>query len=96
MSKTFLYGLLNRFNILNRKENNLMKQIKLLGVFALAFTLGLGACNNGNNNQGGESQGQQASVEECKKHTWGDWQIVTPKTCETDDKIFISYLSIIL
>lgn len=61
-----------------------MKQIKLLGVFALAFTLGLGACNNGSNNQGGESQGQQASVEECKKHTWGDWQIVTPKTCETD------------
>ena len=84
MSKTFLYGLLNRFNILNRKENNLMKQIKLLGVFALAFTLGLGACNNGNNNQGGESQGQQASVEECKKHTWGDWQIVTPKTCDAD------------
>ena len=61
-----------------------MKQIKLLGVFALAFTLGLGACNNGNNNQGGESQGQQASVEECKKHTWGDWQIVTPKSCEVD------------
>ena len=61
-----------------------MKQIKLLGVLALAFTLGLVGCNKGNNgNDGGDDQ-QQTSVEECKKHTWGDWQVLQAATC-TDE-----------
>ena len=60
-----------------------MKQIKLLGVLALTLTLGLASCNV-NGKKDGESQAEQASVEECKKHTWGDWEIITPKTCTTD------------
>ena len=62
-----------------------MKQIKLLGVVALALTLGLAACNNGNNgNNGDDSQQQQTSAEECKKHTWGDWEVTLEATCTTD------------
>ena len=61
-----------------------MKQIKLLGVLALALTLGLAGCNKGNGNEGGESQQQQTSVEECKKHTWGEWQVVQEATCTVD------------
>ena len=46
-----------------------MKQIKVLGVIAIALTLGLTAC------------GKKA---ECKKHTWGDYVTVTEATCTTD------------
>ena len=62
-----------------------MKQIKLLGVLALALSLGLAACDNAGGEQpGGDSQGTQTSVEECKKHTWGDWQVVQEATCTVD------------
>ena len=68
-----------------------MKQIKILGVLAIALTLGLASCNKpaGEEQQSGageqgESQQTQTSVEECKRHTWGDWVVVTPKTCTTD------------
>ena len=61
-----------------------MKQIKLLGVLALALTLGLAGCNKGNGNEGGDSQQQQTSVEECKKHTWGEWEITQAATCTVD------------
>ena len=47
-----------------------MKQIKVLGVIAIALTLGLTAC-------GGKKS-------ECKKHDFGDWEIVTAATCTTD------------
>ena len=46
-----------------------MKQIKVLGVIAIALTLGLTAC------------GKKA---ECKKHTWGDYVTVKEATCTTD------------
>lgn len=46
-----------------------MKQIKVLGVIAIALTLGLTACGK---------------KPECKKHTWGDYVTVTEATCTTD------------
>ena len=52
-----------------------MKQNKFLGVLAIALSLALAACGNA----GGESQ-----QEECKKHTWGEWQVVQPNTCTED------------
>ena len=65
-----------------------MKQIKLLGVLAIALTLGLAACNGAGNGgeggEGGESQQQQTTSEECKKHTWGDWEVVQAATCTVD------------
>ena len=53
-----------------------MKQNKFLGVLAIALSLALAACGNAG---GGESQ-----QEECKKHTWGEWQVVQPNTCTED------------
>ena len=47
-----------------------MKQMKVLGVIAMALTLGLTAC-------GGPNQ------KTCK-HKWGDWEVVTAETCTTD------------
>ena len=67
-----------------------MKQIKLLGILAIALSLGLAACNNGGNNgQGGgdQQQSQQdggSESEKCKSHKWGDWEITKAKTCTED------------
>ena len=46
-----------------------MKQMKVLGVLAVALTLGLTACGG---------------TKECKTHKWGEWEIVTAETCTTD------------
>ena len=46
-----------------------MKQMKVLGVIAVALTLGLTACGG---------------TKECKTHKWGEWEIVTAETCTTD------------
>ena len=46
-----------------------MKQMKVLGVIAVALTLGLTACGG---------------TKECKTHKWGDWEVVTAKTCTED------------
>ena len=51
-----------------------MKQIKLLGVMALALTLGLSACGSANNE----------SVEKCKTHKWGEYTTVKAATCTED------------
>ena len=66
-----------------------MKQIKLLGILAIALTLGLASCNKGGNeNQGGDVEQSQpagdSTVEKCKSHTWGDWVVTKPKTCTED------------
>lgn len=46
-----------------------MKQMKVLGVIAVALTLGLTACGG---------------TKECKTHKWGEWEVVTAETCTTD------------
>ena len=46
-----------------------MKQMKVLGVLAVALTLGLTACGG---------------TKECKTHKWGEWEVVTAETCTTD------------
>ena len=56
-----------------------MKQIKLLGVLAIALTLGLAACNGPANNGGDESKAGEVS--ECAKHQWGDKEIIKAATC---------------
>ena len=48
-----------------------MKQIKILGVLAVALTLGLTAC-------GGKA--------ECKKHKWGEYVVTQEETCTQDGK----------
>ena len=53
-----------------------MKQNKFLGVLAIALSLALTACGNA----GEESK----PAEECKKHTWGNWEVVQPATCTED------------
>ncbi|MBQ6730919.1 MAG: hypothetical protein IJR08_03320, partial [Bacilli bacterium] len=47
-----------------------MKQMKVLGVLAVALTLGLTACGGG--------------TKECKSHKWGSWEVVTAETCTVD------------
>ena len=54
-----------------------MKQNKLFGVLAIALSLALVACGNA----GGDDS---KAAEECKKHTWGDWEVVQPATCTED------------
>ena len=56
-----------------------MKQIKLLGVIAVALTLGLTACNKPAD--GGKSD---ASVTTKHTHKYGDWTVTKEATCETD------------
>ena len=48
-----------------------MKQIKFLGVVALALSLGLAACNGGGNSKGSSKH----------THTWGDYAQVKAATC---------------
>ena len=61
-----------------------MKQLKILGVLAIVLTMGLAGCNKAEQ-PGDESQASPTtSVEECKKHTWGDWDVVTPADCRTE------------
>ena len=48
-----------------------MKQIKFLGVVALALSLGLAACNGGGNSKGSSKH----------THTWGDYTQVKAATC---------------
>ena len=57
-----------------------MKQIKLLGVLAIALTLGLAACNGG----GDQSQEGQQSAEKCKSHKWGEYVTIKEATCTED------------
>ncbi|MBO7574054.1 MAG: Ig-like domain-containing protein [Bacilli bacterium] len=45
-----------------------MKQMKVLGVIAMALTLGLTACGGGKKSS-------------THKHDWNDWVVVTPNTC---------------
>ena len=62
-----------------------MKQIKLLGVLAIALTLGLASCNGGGNGgggEGGESQAGGTSV--CEKHQWGPKETIKEPTCTED------------
>ena len=64
-----------------------MKQIKLLGILAIALSLGLAACNGGGNGgEGGEGgdQSQAGGVTECTKHTWGEKEVIKPATCTED------------
>ena len=64
--------MLTRFSILiYERRINLMKQIKILGVLAVALTLGLTAC-------GGKA--------ECKKHKWGEYVVTQEETCTQDGK----------
>ena len=63
-----------------------MKQIKFLGILAIALSLGLAACNNGGNGgnggeggEGGESQAAQTT--ECAKHQWGEKVTIKKPTC---------------
>ena len=55
------------------------KQIKFLGVLAIALTLGLAACNGGGND-GGKSEDTQTS----HKHSWGEWTVTKEATCTED------------
>ena len=57
-----------------------MKQIKLLGILAIALSLGLAACNNGGGNGGGD-ESQAGAVSECAKHQWGEKETLKPATC---------------
>ena len=63
-----------------------MKQIKFLGILAIALSLGLAACNNGGNgSEGGEGgESQSGGVTECTKHTWGEKEVIKPATCTED------------
>ena len=68
-----------------------MKQIKLLGILAIALSLGLAACNGGNGGEGGEGGEQPVSQpsgesgsEKCKSHKWGEWEVTKAKTCTED------------
>ena len=66
-----------------------MKQIKLLGILAIALSLGLAACNGGNGGEGGEGGETPISQpsgesEKCKSHKWGDWEVTKAKTCTED------------
>ena len=68
-----------------------MKQIKLLGILAIALSLGLAACNGGNGGEGGEGGEQPVSQpsgesgsEKCKTHKWGEWEVTKAKTCTED------------
>ena len=64
-----------------------MKQIKLLGILAIALSLGLAACNGGNGGEGGNQGGDQSQaggVSECTKHVWGEKEIIKPATCTED------------
>ena len=56
-----------------------MKQIKLLGILAIALSLGLAACNNGGGEGGDESQAGEVS--ECTKHEWGPKETIKEATC---------------
>ena len=56
-----------------------MKQIKLLGVLAIALTLGLSACNNAYQKSNDESQA--GNVSECAKHEWGAKETIKEPTC---------------
>ena len=56
-----------------------MKQIKLLGVLAVALTLGLSACNGPAQKSDNESQAGAATV--CEKHTWGQKETIKEPTC---------------
>lgn len=53
-----------------------MKQIKFLGVVALALSLGLAACNGGGNSKGSSKH----------THTWGDYAQVKAATCTEKGK----------
>ena len=53
-----------------------MKQIKFLGVVALALSLGLAACNGGGNSKGSSKH----------THTWGEYTQVTAATCTEKGK----------
>ena len=57
-----------------------MKQNKFLGVLALALSLALVACGGGKGGEASEEGGSSGSSK-CK-HDYGEWQVVTPATCE--------------
>ena len=61
-----------------------MKQIKLLGVLAIALTLGLASCNGGGNSGGNGGESQSGGVSECEKHTWGPKETIKEPTCTED------------
>ena len=50
-----------------------MKQMKVLGVIAIALTLGLTACGGGGN-----------AKSSSHKHTWGDYTVIKAATCTED------------
>ena len=60
-----------------------MKQFKLLGILAIALSLGLAGCGN-NGEQGGDGNGEQSQVEICEKHTWGEKVTLKQATCTED------------
>ena len=65
-----------------------MKQIKLLGILAIALSLGLAACDNAASDQGSNGGGNQSTPagETSEKHThkWGDWEVTKAATCTED------------
>ena len=56
------------------------KQIKILGVLAIALTLGLAACNGGGNDKKSNDETPASHT----KHDWGDWVVTKPATCTED------------
>ena len=64
-----------------------MKQLKILGILAIALTLGLAGCNKGNEG-GDQSQAGQESqpASECEngKHKWGEKVTIKEPTCTED------------
>ena len=58
-----------------------MKQMRILGVLALALTLGLAACGGAGDEGGGE-----AAKSSCKTHKWGDPVVTVQPTCTEKGK----------
>ena len=64
-----------------------MKQIKFLGILAIALSLGLAACNNnagdgqGSEQQAGEQSQQAGDVSECERHQWDTKVTIKEPTC---------------
>ncbi len=64
-----------------------MKQIKLLGILAIALSLGLAACDNAASDQGSNGGDQSTPAGETSErhtHKWGDWEVTKAATCTED------------